>query len=184
MPYYRRRIAIKAAGKQHYSTQLQQINGQIQIAQGTGMNVHVQHILANNVNQAQFIPPMMKVKHVRVQFQTPPIPLNAAQIMNWRVFVMFAPEGYDVGAGQFQLSPQGHFVGPIADHPEYIMGWGNIKVSSSESSYQGSIRCRLNRNLHSGDRIVAVSYIQLIDQAPAAFVIPLSIMYTYALRSN
>ena len=186
-PYYR-------AAKQSYSvyknTRPIQINAPYQNDGFQNNNIiRSAHtiICQNATNNGNYIPPVMKVKHVKVQCTIPPVVdeiiRNCLQI---RFVVLYLPEGMNFTvAPQINQDQQQLYItrGTLDDHPEWIMGERVINFNSTGSTLT-SINCRINRNLKSGDMVVLAAVAYFTNNMNAQVHIPIIASTSYACRSN
>lgn len=189
MPYYRRthRYATRVVGKQKFSTFNNSRVVQPLIPQaGEGSNFTSVILIQNTAQQLAFVPPIMKIKHLKVTIQFPGqmqsiVDNNIAT----RAYLMFVPEGYDLLNGS-DVDNQGQIVGVIKDHPEWIMQSKAITFDTLRVA-TASFYSRINRNLNSGDRICLVLLTQWLPNLQGVQK-PLNITgtvnFSYATRSN
>lgn len=190
MPYYRRtaRYATRVVGKQKFSTFSNAVTSQIAIPQnGEIAHFFFQELIRNTTQQAAFVPPIMKVKHLKATVSFPAQMQSVVDNnVSYRAYLMFIPEGYDVLNNSAVDANTGSISGVIRDHPEWIMQSKQIPIDVSRTSVT-TFYSRINRNLNSGDRIIVLFMSQWManlqaQQKPAAIVA--SINYSYATRSN
>lgn len=189
MPYYRRthRYATRVVGRQKYSTYSNSRVIQPLVPQnGEGSNFTFAQLIQNTTQQLAFVPPIMKIKHLKVTIQFPGqmqsiVDNNIAT----RAYLMFIPEGYDALNGS-DVDNQGQIVGVIKDHPEWIMQSKAVQLDTLRVA-TATFYSRINRNLNSGDRIGVILLTQWMPNLQGVQK-PLNltgtINFSYATRSN
>ena len=146
-------------------------------------------VCQNAANNGNYIPPVMKVKHVRVQCTIPPVPAAIVQgCLQIRFVVLYVPEGMNVQIHPRldNAQPQNQLyvtAGTLDDHPEWIMGERVINFNAQGSTLT-SINCRVNRNLKSGDMVVLVAVAYFNNNFNDAVGIPVISTISYACRAN
>lgn len=180
MPYYRKKY-IRTVGKQKYQQAIRSYTSPIQlpytneqIAPGYTWarwgRLDSVNLLSNKADEDQYIPPMLKFRHLRVTFSFPSIPAGG-QLHAVKCFILFIPQGitpsftmdtYTQNVGQ---GPNGQVIqrtickheisGTIKDHPEWVLAQKSTRINTTEST-QVTLRPQFTRNLHSGDRIITV----------------------------
>lgn len=140
----------------------------------------------NAVANGNYIPPVMKVKHVKVQVTIPPVDQNILQgCIQMRFVVVFLPEGMNLTVEPQIVNNVQQYTttGTLDDHPEWIMGERLINFNSVGSTLT-SINCRINRNLKTGDSIAVVGIAYFQNGFNQNSNIPCICSCSYACRSN
>ena len=185
MPYYRRstRYSTKAIGRQKFSPfcgsklLIGNIQGQNNFTNSVGVD-----LIENTAQSPNFVPPVMKVRHLKVTFSTPPFAANVLPaIASIRLYIVFLPQGVDfippVG------NQQGLLNGTLSNHPEWIMGQRDVPIRDGTSPISATLNSYQKRNLNSGDKIIAVAQFIYAAGMPAMQVSTLW-QYSYSSRSN
>lgn len=184
MPY-KKRYYTKAVGRQRFAS-FTQLKSMVMPLNG-GVSHGTITIVENTTNQAQYVPPVMKVKCLKAQLTAPACPQQIIQNTGmFRAYLMYMPQGVNFQIG---LQPVGNdltLTGTIEQHPEWIMAQKNIYISADTTNAL-YITSPLTRNLQSGDRIalILIHYTQGPNQQATNGVnIPINIITNYCARSN
>lgn len=184
MPF-KKRYYTKAVGRQRFASFTQLKSMRMPLNGGVAHGVIT--LVNNEVNQNQYVPPVMKVKCLKAQLTAPACPAPIIQNTGmFRGYLMYLPQGVNFQVGLQQLNGDLVLTGTIEQHPEWIMAQKNIYISA-DTTNAVYITSPLTRNLQSGDRIVLIliHYSQGPNpQQIAGINIPINVITNYCARSN
>ena len=205
MPYYRRNRFVKGAGRQRYSICRKQHR---MIVSGPHLNdgfdqqtrhfvTYGDHIIIENHSETStYVPPIYKVKHLKFNLSFPS-PTNFEAIFMVRFVVFYIPQNVQFqhssallqqqnNLGQAIVRPTYALQGTYAAHPEWILIDKTVNINDSSSS-SVSAYSKLSKNLNSGDKILAVTYVYWKENINVQQQIPtfdVLLSWSYATRSN
>lgn len=131
-----------------------------------------QVIAANTTQSGNVVPPVLKIRHIKVKVNFPPIVAGSVgSFSDLSVYVMFCPEA---------VTPQAE--AHIAAHPEWVLGATSGTLRSTEGTSM-SITCPVSRNLNSGDNIAVFLVHHNLSTAASPQIVA-GISYSYVARTN
>lgn len=146
MARYRRRYYRRVYQRKRWATNIGVAQSRIMFAQGETTNMVYTTICQNSAQNANPTPVLLKVARIKLKGDLQAINVPAGTSISAVAYITFVPEGIDLGNGNNAYNL-------IANHPEYIMGWTQISLDSTNSF---TVSTRLKRNLNSGDSICLI----------------------------
>lgn len=139
---------------------------------GGAENGAYQVIASNTTQSGNVVPPVLKIRHIKVKVNFPPIvAANVGSFSDLSIYVMFCPEGVTPSA-------EAH----IAAHPEWVLGATSGALRSTEGTSM-SITCPVSRNLNSGDNIAVFLIHHNLSNTQSPQIVA-GIAYSYVARTN
>lgn len=142
MPRYRRIRKYRKKGR--WSANIVDITNTFSVEAGPANFFKSITLCQNPTQSSSTISQQYTVKNIELQYYIQSV--NASNLMNMSVYVMYAPQGINIGYDY------------VSQHPEYIMAYkflGNADAQDNNSDRNAlSIRTRLSRRLQTGDGII------------------------------
>ena len=150
--YYRRPVRVVAA-KKKWATNITSASLYAQIP-GQETNAGAYELCVNSQQATTPTPVIVKTGNFKIQGDCY-VASSATLGSNTQLtlYVMYLPEGMGV-------STNTHYATLVSNHPEWIMAWKVLDMTSGVSTSNGtafSFSSRLKRNLNSGDSVALVA---------------------------
>ena len=124
-------------------------------------------LVSNAVETNVPTPTVLKVKHLKVALD---FKFDASVLSAGFCCIMYIPQG---------LTPSATLV---TQHPEWLMGWKNIRNDLSATHHEQVITTPLTRNLNSGDKVVC--YFSFYNAATGPTTFNVTGKFSGVVRNN